>query len=159
MEHIYCGFSPVIFEDSEILILGSFPSIKSRQNNFYYGNPRNRFWKVLATIFNEKLPETIQEKVEICRKNKIALWDIYSSSNLTSSSDNELSKSNNQLSDIVGLLKRYKNIKKITCNGALSYNTLVKNFNLNIDVVKLPSTSPACVKFDYEMWYNNLKRS
>lgn len=152
----HLGFEPLIFEDSEILILGSFPSVKSRENNFYYGNPRNRFWKVLATAFNEELPKDIKEKKELCQKHKIALWDIFIESDLNGSSDIVLSKSNYLLSDIISLLNTHKNIKKILCNGALAYNTFVKNFDIDIPVVKLHSTSPACVTFDLNSWKENL---
>lgn len=69
----FTGFEPLVDNDSEILILGSFPSVISRTNNFYYGNPQNRFWKMLATIFNENLPQSIENKKELCRKHKIAL--------------------------------------------------------------------------------------
>ncbi len=153
------GFDALIFDDSELLILGSFPSVKSRENFFYYGNPRNRFWKILANAFDEKLPQTISEKKELCRKYKIALWDVFIESDLNGSSDTSLSKSNYQLSDITSLLKSHKNIKKILCNGALAYNTLIKNFDIKIPIVKLHSTSPACVTFDAESWMNNLKNA
>ncbi len=150
------GFEPLIYEDSEILILGSFPSVKSRENNFYYGNPRNRFWKILAAAFSEDMPKTIIEKQELCRKHKIALWDIYIASDLKGSSDVALFKSNSILSDIPSLLKSHKNIKKILCNGALAYNTLIKYFQIDIPIVKLNSTSPACVNFNEQDWFNNL---
>lgn len=159
MKEIFNGFSPVVFEDSEILILGSFPSVKSRQNNFYYGNPQNKFWKLIASCFEEDLPKTIEEKVNLCQKHKIALWDIYSESDISGSSDLKLAASNFKLSEIDILLKKYKNIKKILCNGALAYNTLIKNFNLSVPIIKLTSTSPACVNFDRESWINQLKKT
>ena len=68
-------FKPVVFEDSKILILGTFPSIKSFENNFYYSHPKNQFWDILANIFNEKKPKTIKEKIAFLKKYKIALWD------------------------------------------------------------------------------------
>ncbi|MCI8555411.1 MAG: DNA-deoxyinosine glycosylase [Clostridia bacterium] len=153
----YSGFQPFIDENSEILILGSFPSVKSRQNNFYYGNSRNRFWKVLASAFNEECPQTIEEKKMLCQRHKIALWDVFWQSDLKGSSDQTLSKSNIVLSDLNGLIKRYPNIKKILCNGALAYDTLTKNFNFNIEIKKLHSTSPACVNFNLDEWITNLK--
>ncbi len=151
------GFDAFINEDSQILILGSFPSVKSRENHFYYGNPQNRFWKVLANAFNEDLPKTIEEKQDLCRKHKIALWDVFIESDLKGSSDCNLSKSNYQLSDIPSLIKQYKNIKKILCNGALAYDTLTKNFDINLPIFKMLSTSPACVKFDIKVWIENLQ--
>lgn len=154
---IHLGFDPVIFEDSEILILGSFPSVKSRENNFYYANKRNRFWSNLAKIFEKPVPESIQEKIELCKSNKIALWDVASKADLTGSSDYKLEKSNIILSDIEGLLHKYKNIKKILCNGSLAYKILTKNFFLNLPIIKLPSTSPANVRFNGDIWKNELK--
>ncbi len=153
----YIGFAPFINKESKILILGSFPSVKSRENNFYYGNNQNRFWTVLSTTFCENLPKTIQEKKELCRKHKIALWDVYCESNLIGSSDIALSKSTLKLSNIGELLKNYPNIKKILCNGRLAYDTLTKNFNINLEIKKLHSTSPACVNFDLQEWIKNLK--
>lgn len=69
----YIGFDPLMNDDSEFLILSSFPSVKSRENNFYYGHPQNRFWKMLASIFHEDLPKSIEEKKVLCKKHKIAL--------------------------------------------------------------------------------------
>ena len=158
-KNIYNGFAPVIFEDSTILILGSFPSVKSRENNFYYGNPQNRFWKLLANCYKENIPSTIQEKIELCKKHKVALWDVCSQSDINGSSDVNLANSNYILSDIDKLLKKYKNIKKILCNGALAYNTLTKNFNLDLPVFKMTSTSPACVNFNKESWIEQLKKT
>ncbi len=153
---IFKSFEPVIFENSEILILGTFPSIKSRENNFYYGHPRNQFWWALAQIFGENKPLTINDKIELCRKHQIALWDVYCQSDLKGSSDLALEKSNFVLSDIYGLLDRYKNIKKVLCNGLLAYKTLNKFFDLSLPVIKLPSTSPANTKFDFEEWKENI---
>lgn len=153
----YLGFEPVIFEDSEILILGSFPSIKSRELNFYYGNPRNRFWKTIANIYSKQLPKTIQEKIELCKYCKIALWDIVTKSDLSGSSDIELEKSNNTFADITNLLKQYPSIRKIICNGKLSYNLFNKFYIVNIPVVYLPSTSPANPTFNENLWEKELK--
>ena len=156
--YIFKGFEPLIFNDSKILILGSFPSVKSRNNNFYYGNPQNKFWKVLATIFNEKTPFSIEEKSELCRKYQIALWDVVASSNLVGSADLSLEKSNYQLADIDGLLKKHPNIQKIVCNGKLAYKLYQKHFDkLNINAICLPSTSPANTRFNIEIWRENIK--
>lgn len=153
----FVGFNPLIYVDSKILVLGSFPSVKSRENNFYYGHPQNRFWKVLSFIFNEPLPANIDEKKALCQKHKIALWDVIVSSNLKDSSDSALEKSDFVLADIGGLLKKYPNIKKIVCNGKLSYKLYLKYFKkLNIEVVCLPSTSPANTRFDIDVWKKEL---
>ena len=154
----HIGFSPIVFEDSEILILGSFPSVKSRENNFYYANKRNRFWPALSNIFESPIVEDIQDKINLCKLNKIALWDVASQSDLKGSSDSELEKSKLILSDIEGLLHKYSNIKKILCNGSLAYKILTKNFSINIPIIKMPSTSPANVRFNEEVWKNELKK-
>lgn len=74
--------APVFNEDSNILILGSFPSVKSREGEFFYHHPQNRFWRVISTVFNEELPETVEEKRNILLRNNIALWDVVQSSKL-----------------------------------------------------------------------------
>ena len=152
----FTGFEPLVDNDSEILILGSFPSVKSRANNFYYGNPQNRFWKMLATIFNENLPQPIENKKELCRKHKIALWDVVISSNLSGSSDVSLKKSDIELADINGLLKRYPSIKTILCNGKLAYNLFNKYFKVELPVFYMPSTSPANVSYNIDIWREKL---
>ena len=153
----FIGFNPLVYDDSKILVLGSFPSVKSRENNFYYGNPQNRFWKVLSSIFNEPLPANIDEKKALCQKHKIALWDVVIGANLKGSSDSALEKSDFVLADIRGLLKNYPNIKKIVCNGKLSYKLYLKHFEkLGIEVVYLPSTSPANTRFDITVWQKEL---
>ena len=75
-QHISHGFEPVFNERSTVLVLGSFPSVLSRKNDFYYGNPQNRFWRVLAAIAKEPVPETISEKKEMLLSCGIALWDV-----------------------------------------------------------------------------------
>ena len=156
MEKINNGFAPLVYEDSQVLILGSFPSVKSRELNFYYGHPQNRFWKVLATTFGEEIPKTIEDKKELCRKHKIALWDVIISSDLKGSSDLKLEKSNFSPADLSSLLIKYPNITKILCNGKLAFKLYQKLFKLNTKVVCMPSTSPANVRFDINIWKNEL---
>ena len=158
-EKTFLGFQPLIDFDSNILILGSFPSVKSRLNNFYYGNPQNKFWKVLASVFKEKVPNSITEKQDLCRKYKIALWDIIISSDIIGSSDLNLEKSNFLVADIKSLLMKYPKIEKIICNGKLSFKLYKKFYSdLKINVVCLPSTSPANTRFDINIWKDNLKK-
>ena len=155
-DKIFDGFEPLVDKNSKVLILGSFPSVKSRENCFYYGNPQNRFWKVLSSIFNEKIPLTIDEKKELCRKHKIALWDVVISSNLNGSSDVSLEKSDIELADINGLLKRHPSIKTILCNGKLAYNLFNKYFKVELPVFYMPSTSPANVSYNIDIWREKL---
>lgn len=152
----YIGFDPLINDDSEFLILGSFPSVKSRENNFYYGHPQNRFWKMLASIFHEDLPKSIEEKKVLCKKHKIALWDVIIESDIKDSSDFNLEKSNYKICNLNNLLKKYKKIRTIICNGKLSYKLFIKFFNIPIDVFCLPSTSPANPRFNINEWKNVL---
>ena len=81
------GFAPIYNKDSRVLILGSFPSVKSREIKFYYGNKQNRFWKMLCGYFNEEIPQTIESKKEFLFRNKIALWDMAVSCEIKGSSD------------------------------------------------------------------------
>ena len=78
---------PVFDKTSEVLILGSFPSVKSREEGFFYGHPQNRFWRVIASIFDEKVPATVEEKKAFLLRNYIALWDVISSCDIEGSSD------------------------------------------------------------------------
>ena len=89
-EHIVHSFEPVYDKDSEILILGTLPSVKSRENNFYYGHKQNRFWKVLATLLKEPVPETIEEKKVMLLAHRIALWDVIQSCDIKGSSDSSI---------------------------------------------------------------------
>lgn len=83
-------FEPVYDKNSEILILGSFPSVKSREQGFYYGHPQNRFWKVLAAIVQEKIPDSIEEKKEMLLRNHIAVYDVIWQCKITGSSDSSI---------------------------------------------------------------------
>ena len=85
-------FAPVFDASSRVLILGSFPSVRSREEGFYYGHPRNRFWQVISELLCEPLPLTIPEKRELLLKSRIALWDVCSSCEITGSSDATISK-------------------------------------------------------------------
>ena len=89
-EKIEHTFEPVYDEYSEILILGTFPSVKSRENNFYYGHPQNRFWKVIANINNVPVPESIDEKRKLLLDLHIAIWDVVASCSISGSSDSSI---------------------------------------------------------------------
>lgn len=97
-------FEPVYNADSEILILGTFPSVKSRQQHFYYGHPQNRFWKVLAAVTGDVLPTTIEEKKAFLLRNHIAVWDVIKSCSIIGSSDSSIKDV--VPNDIAGLLKK-----------------------------------------------------
>ena len=135
-------FTAIYDQNSEILILGSFPSVKSREQKFFYGHPQNRFWKVISAIFDEKLPQSIEEKKNMLIRNRIALWDVIASCVITGSSDSSIS--NVVVNDLSLILKSSK-IEKVFCNGSTSFNLYQKySFSkTNIVAEKLPSTSPA----------------
>lgn len=155
MEENFC-FEPFIDKNSKILILGSFPSKKSREVNFYYGNTQNRFWKVMEEFFNIRIANDNNSKKSFLTAYNIALWDIVKSTNIKGSSDLDLIKVDNEINDIKSLLKEYPNIQKIFCNGKASYNLTTKIFP-NLEIIYLPSTSPANVSFKKEIWFENLK--
>lgn len=142
-------FEPVWDENSRVLILGTFPSVKSRENQFYYGHPQNRFWKVIAGIVGGRVPETIAEKKEMLLANGIAIWDVIAKCTITGSSDSSIR--NVEVNDIRSLLER-SNITCVYGNGAKAcelYNRYVRE-QTGRDIQKLPSTSPANAVYQLE---------
>ena len=135
-------FDPVVSPESRVLILGSFPSVKSREQGFYYGHPQNRFWRVLAEVFHEPLPLTIEEKRELVLRHNLALWDVIASCDITGSSD--ASVRNAVPVDIARVLQT-ADIRAVLCNGALSGKLYAKFLRpvAGMDALILPSTSPA----------------
>ena len=141
-EHIVHSFEPVYDKHSEILILGTLPSVKSRENNFYYGHKQNRFWKVLATLLKEPGPETIEEKKAMLLAHRIALWDVIQSCDIKGSSDSSIK--NVQPTDI-GMILEKTNMTQIYANGNKA-GQLYKRYQFpitGIEATVLPSTSPA----------------
>ena len=142
-------FPPLYDKDSEILILGSFPSVKSRELNFFYGHPQNRFWKVTSGIFGCVEPVTIDEKREFLHSNHIALWDVIASCNIIGSSDSSISDVvANDLSEILGSA----NIRQIFVNGktAEKYYNKYTFEKTSRKAICLPSTSPANAAWSVE---------
>lgn len=142
-------FPPLYDENSKILILGSFPSVKSREQNFFYGHPQNRFWKVMAIIMEREIPTTIEEKQEFLLSSNIALWDVIASCEITGSSDSSIK--NVVANDLTEILNN-ANIKQIFVNGKTAekcYNKYIRN-KIGRDAVCLPSTSPANAEFSVE---------
>ena len=141
-EHIVHPFPPLYNRESRILILGSLPSIKSREQNFFYGHPQNRFWKVIAALFKEEVPATIEEKKSLILKNHLALWDTIYSCDIIGSSDSSIK--NVQPTDLSPIIQNSR-IEKIFCNGKTSWNYFQKfqKHTLGMDATPLPSTSPA----------------
>lgn len=148
-EHIVHPFPPLYDADSEILILGSLPSVKSREQMFFYGHPQNRFWKVMSSVLQEQLPVTIEEKKSMLHAHHIALWDAIYSCDIIGSSDSSIKNvTPTDLSEIVSGSK----VTKILCNGRTSgkYYAKYQYKNLKIEPVILPSTSPANAAFSVE---------
>lgn len=141
-QNIHHTFEPVYDENSRILILGSFPSVKSRENHFYYGHPQNRFWKVLASILEEAVPETIEEKKAMLLNHHIAIWDVIESCTILGSSDTSIKDV--VVNDFTEILQNSK-IEKIFVNGTKAYELHHKyaEKKTGIKAVRLPSTSPA----------------
>ncbi|MGX4670240.1 DNA-deoxyinosine glycosylase [Cerasibacillus sp. JNUCC 74] len=138
------SFPPVLPKKPAVLILGSMPGVKSLEKQQYYGNPRNHFWNILFTLFNEPLVENYENKLSFCKKHRIALWDTIATCYRQGSLDANIRDA--VPNDIPSLLKKYPSIKLIACNGSKSYQLFVKYFKnakiSPVNVVKLPSTSP-----------------
>lgn len=132
------NFDPVYNEHSKILILGSFPSVKSREAAFFYGHPQNRFWPLLARLLKEEKPETIEEKKKLILKYHIALYDAAEACEIDGSSD--VSMKNIIPSDLTPIFEK-ANILQIFCNGRKSYDIVTKK--MKREAILLPSTSPA----------------
>lgn len=142
-------FLPVWNEESEVLILGSFPSVKSREQGFFYGHPRNRFWDVISTIVESKKPVTIEEKKKMLLTHHIAIWDVIESCRIRGSSDSSIRDV--IPNDISGLLKKSR-ITKIFANGKTAeqlYNKYLYE-RTQIPITVLPSTSPANAAWSLE---------
>lgn len=149
------GFEPVFDQSSEILILGSFPSVLSREQAFYYGNPRNRFWRLIGEIYGEDIGNSVAEKTAFLLRRHIALWDVVTSCDIIGSLDANIK--NPVIANLPELVAAAP-IKKIFCNGGKSYELLKRYFPSFAPMTDaLPSTSPANVRFDKTVWIAALK--
>ena len=133
---------PLFDENSEVLILGSFPSVKSREAMFFYGHPQNRFWPLMARLFNEAAPVTVEEKKCLMLSHHVALWDTIHSCTITGSSDSSIK---DVVPNDLGIILSNSRVKRIFCNGAVSFKLYQKYIfpENKIKANKLPSTSPA----------------
>lgn len=157
MEH---PFNPVFDAESKILILGTFPSVKSREYGFFYGHPYNRFWKLLSKLTNsEKVPKLIPEKIQFLIRNRIALWDTIKSCDIEGSKDSSVR--NIIPNDLHYILDNSK-IEKIYANGSKAFEIYMKYCypETNKNIIKLPSTSPANAMYSFEKllvaWKKNI---
>ena len=148
-EHIVHPIPPLYDADSRVLILGSFPSVKSRETAFFYGHPQNRFWRVLAHMLGCEVPVCISEKSAMLYAHHIALWDVIASCDISGSSDSSIQNAvPNDLSPILNTAK----IQAVFCNGTTSFR-LYERYLLPVtgmQAVRLPSTSPANASFSLE---------
>ena len=141
-QRIEHGFDPVFDECSRVLVLGSFPSVLSRANDFYYGNPQNRFWRVMAACLSEEVPVTIAEKRDMLLRHQIALWDVIQSCDIKGSSDASI---RDVVPVDVGRVLAVARIGVVVCNGGTAgrlYKRYLRQL-VGLDAIVLPSTSPA----------------
>ena len=141
--------SPVYDEHSKVLILGSFPSVKSRETGFFYGHPQNRFWKVMAGIMNEEVPVDIPAKKEFLLRNHVAVWDVIASCEITGSSDASI---RNAWANDLSVILESADIQRICVNGKTAeklYNKYIYP-KIQRQAILLPSSSPANAAWSVE---------
>ncbi|MBQ7337167.1 MAG: DNA-deoxyinosine glycosylase [Clostridia bacterium] len=140
---------PVYDACSTILILGSFPSVKSREQGFFYGHPQNRFWRVLAAVYHKSVPQTVVEKRDFLLSQGIALWDVVASCEIIGSADHSIKQ---VIPNNIEKILRQAHIRQIFVNGktALKYYGQYLREQIGKDAVCLPSTSPANAAWSLE---------
>ena len=148
-QHIIHPIPPLYDENSRLLILGSFPSVKSREARFFYGHPQNRFWPLLARLLGEEPPGSIEAKKALVLSHHIALWDSIASCTVVGSSDSSVKDV--KPNDLTPIL-RGSRVTRVACNGALSYSMYTRYLFpvTGIEAIRLPSTSPANAAFSMD---------
>ena len=143
-------FEPVFDARSRILILGSFPSVRSRKEGFYYAHPQNRFWPVMARLTGRPVPESIPEKKRLLLDSGIALWDAAQSCEIKGSSDGSIRSA---IPNDIGLILKSADIRGIYCNGQTAYRIYAAFCEpaTGVKAVPLPSTSPANAAWSTDM--------
>lgn len=139
---VFHELQPIYNKNSKVLILGSIPSIKSREENFYYAHPKNRFWSTLSRVYNEEILNTKEDKIKFLNRHNIALFDVIKSCEITSSKDSSIK--NVVPNDLTPILKN-SNIKTIFTTGKKAHELYQKYIfkKTNINSILLPSTSAA----------------
>lgn len=142
-------FPPLFDGDSKVLILGSFPSVKSREQMFFYGHPQNRFWKVVAGVFCDAVPQTIEEKEAFLHKHHVALWDVIASCDIKGSADSSIQ---NVTANDLSVILKSANIRQIFVNGKTAEKYYIKYTEKETGrkAICLPSTSPANAAWSVE---------
>ena len=140
------NIDPVYDKKSEILILGSFPSVKSRQIRFFYGHPQNRFWKIMAAVYEDEVPESIEDKKSFLLRHRVAVWDVIESCEIKGSSDSSIS--NVKVNDVNRIIKNSR-ITRIFVNGrtAEKYYKKYLEKSIGLKAIVLESSSPANARY------------
>ncbi|MDR0841123.1 MAG: DNA-deoxyinosine glycosylase [Christensenellaceae bacterium] len=140
---------PLYDAGSRVLILGSFPSVRSREQGFFYGHPQNRFWKVLSAVCAQPLPDTLPEKRQLLLGQHIALWDVIASCTIVGSSDASL---RDIIANDIAALLCAAPIEQIYTNGAAARALYARHCqpHTHREALRLPSTSPANAAWDLE---------
>ena len=149
LSYVTHEFDPIYFDDAKVLILGSMPSVKSKENGFYYSHPKNRFWTVLADVFSEEVPISKEERLQFLKRHHIALWDVIATCLIDGSSDSSIQQV--QVNPIEDLLEKVP-IEAIFTTGKKAQQ-LYDQYCLKqtkMEAVCLPSTSPANCRVSYE---------
>lgn len=160
MAHVDHPFPPVVDANCRLLILGSFPSAKSRQDGFFYGHPQNRFWRLLSAVFHEDVPDDVTAKTALLLRHHIALWDVIACCDINGSSDASVK---NAVAVDIARITHEANITHVICNGALAgklYKQLLQPLT-GIEATILPSTSPANASWSFsklhDVWQEALQ--
>lgn len=142
MEHIIHSIEPVFDTESRVLILGTMPSPKSREVQFYYGHPQNRFWRVLAAVLGEEVPQSVPEKKAMLLRHRIALWDVLAECEITGASDSSI---RNPVANDLSVILDHAPVQAVFTTGATAWKlyTRLQKPHTGIKAVRLPSTSPA----------------
>lgn len=152
IENVTHDFEPIFNRESRVLMLGTMPSPKSREVGFYYGHPRNRFWKVVSDVCGEKLPETRENKVDFALRNKIAVWDVLAGCEIKGADDSSI---RNPVANDMDEILKYADIRAVFATGTKAAQ-LYKKYcypKTGIPAICLPSTSPANCAVSYEKLY------
>ena len=142
MEHIIHSIEPVFDTESRVLILGTMPSPKSREVQFYYGHPQNRFWRVLAAVLGEEVPQSVPEKKAMLLRHRIALWDVLAECEITGASDSSI---RNPVANDLSVILDHAPVQAVFTTGATAWKlyTRLQKPHPGIEAVRRPATSPA----------------
>ena len=151
-EHVTHDFEPIFNKESRVLMLGTMPSPKSREVGFYYGHPRNRFWKVVSDVCSEELPETKEDKINFALRNKIAVWDVLAGCEIKGAEDASI---RNPVANDMNLILKNADIRAIFATGQKAAQLYKKHCQkkTGMEIITLPSTSPANCTVSYEKLY------